>query len=87
LISPLILVALVTNCFQSLKQNRASDQIDGECDVGHCDDKKVEPVPRVSQVGEGIEDEPPGKDLDAGLVGVDRREDDLGRRSVSGEFE
>ncbi len=80
-------MALVTNWFQSLKQNKnGSDQIDGECDVGHCDDEKVEPVPRVSQVGEGIEDEPPGKDLDAGLVRVDRRENDLGRRSVSGKF-
>ncbi len=83
----MILVALVTNCFQSLKQNKASDQVDGECDVRHGDDEKVEPVPRISQVGEGVEDEPPGKDLDAGLVSVDRREDDLGRRRVSGKFE
>ncbi len=83
----MILVALVTNCFQSLKQNKASDQIDSECDVRHGDDEKVEPVPRVSQVGEGVEDEPPGKDFDPRLVGVDRCEDDLGRRSVSAKFE
>ena len=58
-------------------------KIDSERNIGHGDDYEVQPVPGVSQVGEVIHDQTPGKEFDGRLVGVDGREDDLSGGGVS----
>ena len=48
-------------------------------DLRHADDGEIQPVPGVSEKGEGPDTEPPSQDLYEGLKGVDPRERISGR--------
>ncbi len=52
-------------------ESSKASQVDGDGDVGHEDHQKVQPVPRVTQVGEAVDEEAPRQQLDCRLVGVD----------------
>lgn len=64
-------------------EGREGPQVDGDGHVGHPDDGEVQPVPRVAEVREFVQEEAAGEQLDAGLVSIDGSKYHFGRGGVS----